>query len=300
LGGFVVAALLPPLWKREIQKAVKEGADRAAHERRGKEKEAAAAVALPLHDLVQEFKAYQEKQDREGQEKATRERVTIAALILTVIFTFLTVVVFKGQLDEMRATGIQTDTLIEANRNLANAATQQASAAAISAQTAQDTLLASQRAWVGPTTAKIEGAIEAGKEVKAVVTVVNTGREPGKNLFWDVVGIPTDNIEDTNGIPAFIIRKYIEACFNTPSQYRRQVIFPSTGLGGGGFTFTTPIGADKIDDGIVSGTKTLLVQGCLAYDAFGKTHHTAFCYFYNALASKPAVLNICTGGTDAD
>lgn len=295
-----MSAVLPPLWKREIQKAVKEGADSAAHERRGQDGEASAAIASPLHKLVQEFKTYQEKQDREGEEKATRERVTIAALIMTVVFTFLTLVVFKGQLDEMKSTGVQTDTLIETNRNLANAATQQASASAISAQTAQDTLLASQRAWVGPSTAKIEGAIEAGKELKAVVTVVNTGREPGKNLFWDVVGIPTDTVEDHNGVPSFIVRKYIEACFNTPSQYRRQVIFPSTGLGGGGFTFTTPISAEKIDDGIVDGTKSLLVQGCLAYDAFGKTHHTAFCYFYNAKLTKPEALNICTGGTDAD
>lgn len=99
---------LPPLWKREIQKAVKESADCAAQERVRNDKETSAAVALPLHDLVQEFKAYQERQGRESEETATRERVTIAALILTVVFTFLTVVIFHGQLSEMKSTGVQS------------------------------------------------------------------------------------------------------------------------------------------------------------------------------------------------
>ena len=64
-----MSALLPPLWKREIQKAVKESADSTAHEYSGKEKEAATAVASPLHDLLKEFKAYQEQQDKEGEEE---------------------------------------------------------------------------------------------------------------------------------------------------------------------------------------------------------------------------------------
>lgn len=227
--------------------------------------------------------------------------ITAIATAIIALATIVNVVYVGGQLAEMKSTGVQTDSLIETNRKLVNAATEQASAAEISAKTAQDSLLASQRAWIGPSTAKIDGAIEIGKEVKAVVTIVNTGREPGKNLFWDVIGIATDKTEDSDGVPGFIIRKYIEACFSTPSQYRRQVLFPSGGgFGGGGFTFTTLIGADKIDDGIVSGTKTLIIQGCLAYDAFGKTHHTAFCFFYRAGETKLDSLNICSGGTDAD
>jgi hypothetical protein len=265
-----------------------EDGEGAAHERQNVNQYQERFVYAPIRSIVRWA---------DGHNGA----ITAVATVVIAIATIVNVVYVGGQLAEMKSTGIQTDTLIETNRKLVDAATEQASASVISAQTAQDTLLASQRAWVGPSTAKIEGAIEASKEVKAVVTVVNTGREPGKNLFWDVVGIPTDSIEDHNGIPAFIVRKYIEACFNTPSQYRRQVIFPSAGgFGGGGFTFTTAIGAEKIDDGIVDGTKSLLVQGCLAYDAFGKTHHTAFCYFYNAKLTKPEALNICTGGTDAD
>jgi hypothetical protein len=93
---------LPPLWKREIQKAVKEGADRSSDERNRKHEEDRTAIAAPLHNLVQEFKAYQEKQGRTDEESSVRERATLAALIATVVFTALTFVVFHSQLDEMR------------------------------------------------------------------------------------------------------------------------------------------------------------------------------------------------------
>jgi hypothetical protein len=68
---------------------MKESADSAARERLLNDEEKAAAIAQPLHDLVREFKAYQDKQDKENEGAATRERVTIAALIMTMVFTFL-------------------------------------------------------------------------------------------------------------------------------------------------------------------------------------------------------------------
>jgi len=41
-----------------------------------------------------------------------------------------------------------------------------------------------------------------------------------------------------------------------------------------------------------------VVQGCVVYDTFEKTRHSAFCYFYKAGATKPEHLNLCTGGTE--
>jgi hypothetical protein len=59
-------------------------------------------------------------------------------------------VAMQGQLTEMKGTGVQTNQMIDTNRQLAEAAGKQAQAAIDSAKTAQENMVASQRAWVGP------------------------------------------------------------------------------------------------------------------------------------------------------
>jgi hypothetical protein len=38
----------------------------------------------------------------------------------------------------------------------------------------------------------------------------------------------------------------------------------------------------------------------MVYITARATHHSSFCYFYNAKVTKPEHLNICTVGSDAD
>jgi hypothetical protein len=48
------------------------------------------------------------------------------------------------------------------------------------------TLEFSERAWVGPIDAKLDAAPQEGKDVKATVSVRNTGREPALDFVWSL------------------------------------------------------------------------------------------------------------------
>lgn len=220
---------------------------------------------------------------------------TIAIAILTgyyVTYAKRQWIAMHDQLEEMRSSSLQTDKMIAV-------AAAQAEASKISAEVAQQTLIASQRAWVGPVNAKVDGAVEADKPVNVVISVRNTGREPAKNFFWGTNGMITTPDEDTSGALGEKIMIYLQRCLATPSKERTQVIYPSTGFGSG-FDFTITFPKQDIDADVTSGNKMLIVQGCLVYDTFGKTKHSAFCYFFKSGTTKPDHLNICTGGTDAD
>jgi uncharacterized protein (UPF0333 family) len=184
---------LPPLWKREIQKAVEESADRAAHRRDRQDKEDSAAISRPLHDLVQEFKAYQEKQDRSDEEAATRERVTIAALILTVVFTFITVIIFHSQLDEMKKAYLPV-------KDQAIAAVAAAEAAKAAVELSDKTAERQLRAYINVESVTLawSGSVRSIAEVH----IRNAGQTPAKNVI--VRGIIADDHDaPPNRLPAY-------------------------------------------------------------------------------------------------
>jgi len=69
----------------------------------------------------------------------------------------------------------QVKTAQEANK-LARASSKSAD------EMAQQTLLANQRAWVGPTGARLENAPAVGKQLGFFIDYQNTGREPARNV----------------------------------------------------------------------------------------------------------------------
>lgn len=162
----------------------------------------------------------------------------------------------------------------------------------------EETLELSERAWVGPIDAKLSEAPQKGKDVKATVTIRNTGKEPALDFTWDLKALVATESELSDASNA--INQYVQSCFSMPSSHHRQVIYPSTGLGSG-FEFSDTIDKSIIDEDVVNGVFAIVVRGCLAYRTFNKTHHSAFCYFYKANATPdPAHLNLCSGGSDAD
>jgi hypothetical protein len=163
----------------------------------------------------------------------------------------------------------------------------------------RDTLIAGSRAWVGPVSVKIDGPVEAGKPIKTITSIRNTGREPGKNFRSIFEPIFTTEDEDNKGILSQKITTSRQFCFSTPSLPFGQVIYPTVGFGSG-FEFTTTFAKDTIDDSVISGEKILVVLGCVAYDTFEITRHSSFCYFFKSGTTRPENLNICLGGSAAD
>jgi hypothetical protein len=161
----------------------------------------------------------------------------------------------------------------------------------------RDALIASSRAWVGPIDAKIVGTVELEKPVKVIISIRNTGREPAKNFRW----IPEHFI--TTGDMDVAVGQKIDSslrfCFGTPSTVSGQVIFPSTGFGSGA-DFPIEFSKDEIDEGVIAGEKTLVIQGCIAYESFGAARHSAFCYLFKNKIGATDHLNICDGGSNAD
>lgn len=158
---------LPPSWKREIQEAIEETANADREQRQAEQNNAAAQITAAIQALNDGQRAQTSLEDANEQKDRAINVVTLFLVFLTVIFTFLTWRTLSGQLVEMKAAGKQTQKIIDANSALVDASTKQAAAAVQSAQTARESYLASQRAWVGPTNARITANPELGKDLKS-------------------------------------------------------------------------------------------------------------------------------------
>lgn len=165
----------------------------------------------------------------------------------------------------------------------------------------ENTLELTERAWVGPSAAKIAAIPQINKEVKISITVNNTGREPATDF--------TEYMKPTIAMAAEVSEKttndkinyYISTCFNAHVIRHHQVIYPTVGLGGGGFTFSKTVDKELVDSDVVSGADIIVVQGCLVYTTFNKERHSAYCFFYRANVTPDVNnLNLCAGGSDAD
>ena len=170
----------------------------------------------------------------------------------------------------------------------------------LSLRDSADSISRSQRAWAGPNGASIDGSVSQGQPVAVKISVINTGREPARNFVYQLTPIIASADDSTaSGWLSTNIRQSVAACLKSQSIPGAQVLFPSTGFGGG-FVFSQQFPKEMITKEIVDGTFVLVVEGCLIYDAANKTRHSTFCYFYRGKATKPDNLNLCSGGNTAD
>ncbi len=219
---------------------------------------------------------------------------TIAIAILTAFYVGYAKnqwMVMHAQLEEIRSSSTQTDKLIAAS-------TVQSEASKISAETARQTLIASQRAWLGPNDAKLDGTPVVGKKLNVFISFHNTGKEPARNVALMVDKNAVTPMEEPAGIFHWKNLIFLNKCLNLKEREAGQIIYPSTGFAS--VTFMSPLQEDIIDEDIVTGKKWLMIEGCFAYKTFGKTRHSAFCYFYKAGETQPDHLGVCFYGNYAD
>jgi len=214
--------------------------------------------------------------------------------------------VMQGQLEEMRSSAVQSRQLVGANARLvesagkqADAAQKQAQALADSATTAHDNMILAERAWVGPTNASFGTEPAIGKPIEITVTYQNSGRQPALNFLPLMDAFAVSDQEDKAGVTDQRTRAGIQNCINTKQWAGGSVAFPSTGFSN--FSFFTKTKDDFVDDTILKGTKTVVVQGCFLYRTFDAPHHSYFCFFYKGGGvTRIQNLNICSGGHAAD
>ncbi len=154
--------------------------------------------------------------------------------------------------------------------------------------------LAHQRAWVGPTVARVDGPIEAGKPVTVVVEYANTGREAAVNLASGVDLIAAAPKEEVK------LQALFQKC-SAAAPAGGLVVFPSNGAGV--HQMATTMKPELSDKELADGTKVLVVSGCFVYRSAGSdaVRHTYFCYAYNAKqGNKQGIMGLCNGANAAD
>lgn len=251
-----------------------------------------------------EQKANRAQEGREDRGKKWREIWTLIFVILTTGGIFYQAYLFRGQLAEMQSSGEQTAKLIDTNAKLADATAKQAEAAdkqanamAAAVEVSRESLIVSGRAWVGPRQAKISSPIEAGKPIEFLFEYANTGREPALDLSYSIDGFISSNDEEKRGTSAARVFLALNNCRAAREIGPGQIAFPSSGFSTYSLTAKIPT---ALEQAVIDGDKTLIVQGCFLYRSFKIVRHTYFCFFYRGNSTKPDSLNICTAGHYAD
>jgi hypothetical protein len=155
-----------------------------------------------------------------------------------------------------------------------------------------------QRAWIGPIYANIDNIPnDPSGAISATVPLRNTGHQPAISTIF--IG-NSENIDISDTAIHSVEIDYATRCLVTPkSENQSFVIFPSSNIPND-YIGHISVKKDKIDWGVVYGTKYLLIRGCAIYETVGKVAHTAFCYYAQAGVVGPGFLRLCDRGNEAD
>jgi len=296
--------MMPPSWKTEIEETVEKAAHTASERQKAENDKNASEIASEIKALNGAYQTQHNKPEKPDKVKRALDIATVFLLFATAMFTGLAWWVFRDQLHEMQSSGEQTAKLIGANAKLADAAAKQADAADKQAnamiaavEVSRESLIVSGRAWVGPSQAKITSPIEAGKPIEIFFEYSNTGREPALDFSYSVDGFISSNEEERRGTSSARVFVALNNCKAVRELAPGQVAFPNTGFSNYNLTAKIP---PILDQAVIDGEKTLIVQGCFSYRSFKIVRHSYFCFYYRGKTTKPDSLNICTAGHYAD
>jgi hypothetical protein len=259
-----------------------------------------------INAIRNEAEANRNEERREDRGKTFREYLTLLLVFVTAGAVIYQAYIFSGQLDEMKSSGEQTGLLIENNAKLAIAAGKQAEAAekqAIAmgdyAKATRDSVVASQRAWVGPRNIKIDKPPVLNESLKLTLEYQNTGRDPATETIKDIDVFTATEQEEMSGAVTTRINDFISACKIMWKPQSANVVYPSTGLGAG-YTLTKVMDGKMIDEEVVAGTKNIYASGCFVYKTFETIHRSWFCYYFKSGKVEPTSWAICETGNNAD
>jgi hypothetical protein len=93
--------MLPPSWKREVQKAVEETANASGERQKAENEKNTAEITAAIEGFVHAYSAQHNKPKRKDKIKRVLNVATVVLLFGTAIFTGLGWWIFRGQLGEM-------------------------------------------------------------------------------------------------------------------------------------------------------------------------------------------------------
>jgi hypothetical protein len=186
----------------------------------------------------------------------------------------------------------------DASTRAADAATKQSAIVTVQSEKSERALVLAQRAWVGPTVARIVGTPEVGKPLKINIQYANSGREPALNFIYAVDVFAATAADEANGVITAKVNAAFRGCKEATTLRGGQVVFPTVANTANNLSVTTK---DKfVDQAIIDGETTMVIDGCFVYKSFDVTRHSYFCYFYNNKTPSPDGLNFCENGAGGD
>jgi hypothetical protein len=176
---------------------------------------------------------------------------------------------------------------ISGERNV-EVARQAADAAKQSADLASEALVASTRAWLAPSFAMLNTPLENGPPISFQIRMINTGKEPALNAAWDFKYHLIPYVEPTNSPSENLGPNAV--CENVePAIGAGIVIYPASTTN---FWLPLEIPDTPEDRKIVAAAlerrNSLVIEGCIAYRTFGKTHKSWFRFFLRDVQGQPS------------
>lgn len=239
-----------------------------------------------------------EEEQREDRGKNIREWITIALIAMTFVAVCYQVHEMIKVYEPIKEQADATKQAADASTRAADAATKQSEIATKQSEKSEQALVLAQRAWVGPTIAKIVGTAEIGKPLKITIQYANSGREPALNFIYAADVFSATASDETNGVITAKVNAAFKGCKDATSLRPGQVVFPAVANSANTLSITTN---DKfVDEATINGEKTIVIDGCFVYKSFDVIRHSYFCFFYNNKTPPTDGLNYCENGAGAD
>ena len=164
-----------------------------------------------------------------------------------------------------------------------------------------------ERPWIGPNDAAIEGTLESGKRISTTVPYLNTGRQPAPLV---ITAHPTSFTREewNNGGAERWMFAHQEDCMTSPFPINLviRIAYPTTGFQ----AYLLHINSDDstlaerdrflATDKFMSGDEIFVLQGCFVYGTAQNPHHSSFCFYYDHNVTDVHHLSYCQVGQRAD
>jgi hypothetical protein len=274
--------MLPPSWKREVQKTVEEATERSSEEGERRQREQSSAIASTLATLIDHFKRQAEKDEGHNKIKIFTDALTIALVFGTALFTALSwlafrdqLVVFEKQLHEMEKAYGPIQQSADAARDAATSNAGQL--AAMNRQLA--VMEADQRPWIAYVGASIETPLhyEDGKAIIGLRFIFkNVGRTPARFVLMQgtpfiLTGLYDDVVDSWKDCD--------ERRKNPVSNIKEgKTIFPNQEGSQRGVFVWSPQHIERLKN--LSLPAALMISGCIDYlfQSAEQHHQTRFVY----------------------
>jgi hypothetical protein len=256
--------MLPPSWKGEVEKTIKEATKTTAERQDGQHQENAAKTAAEIKAINDAYKARCDKSERHDHIKRAIDIATVVLLIGTVIFTGLSWCVFRNQLRVAERSYI----------------------------TLNNSYVSASRAWIAPINLTLDRPVKEKEQISFTLTYLSLGQQPALNLSHKSKSSWVDPLAENIGWDTLKGGEN-KVCDEIKSVDGMPTTYPSPNALGD--TSLTPF---KADAALVSGTNVLIVQGCFLYRTFDAIHHSAYCYYLHPAPYWK--FGVCADGNDAN